>query len=76
MLSLGECCKTWNRTVCYYMQEKMLDIIQTAFGDLGKFNDAVKAILDDIQWTTAFEEDRYLEAKPRRLPLYSLALHT
>ena len=36
----------------------MLDIIQTAFGDLAKFNDAVKAILDDIQWTSVFEEER------------------
>eukprot|EP00439_Symbiodinium_sp_Y106_P082559 s117_g22.t1 len=39
-------------------EEKMLDIIQTAFGDLAKFNDAVKAILDDIQWTSVFEEER------------------
>ncbi|CAE7242714.1 unnamed protein product [Symbiodinium sp. CCMP2592] len=39
-------------------KEKMLDIIQTAFGDLAKFNDAVKAILDDIQWTSVFEEER------------------
>ena len=38
----------------------MLDIIQTAFGDLGKFNDAVKTILDDIQWTGVFDDERDL----------------
>lgn len=34
---------------CPY-QEKMLDIIQFAFGDLGKFNDSVRSILHAIDW--------------------------
>jgi len=31
-------------------KEKMLDIIQFAFGDLGKFNDSVRSILHAIDW--------------------------
>ncbi|CAJ1417767.1 unnamed protein product, partial [Effrenium voratum] len=30
--------------------DKMLDIIQTAFGDLEQFNDSVRSILNDIDW--------------------------
>lgn len=31
-------------------KEKMLDIIQMAFGDLGKFNESVRSILHAIDW--------------------------
>ena len=35
---------------CPAYQEKMLDIIQIAFGDLCKFNDSVRSILQAIDW--------------------------
>ena len=34
----------------FVLQEKMLDIIQMAFGDLGKFNESVRGILHAIDW--------------------------